>query len=65
MIISWFIGQPMDLVFRSPLSLFAIAASAFVVRAVAADGEFTWFEGLLLLSVYVMLGMGFFFLGPT
>lgn len=62
-IISWFIGQPMDLVLRSPLSMFAIAGSAFVVRAVAADGESTWFEGLLLLSVYVMFGLGFFFLG--
>lgn len=64
-IISWVIGQPMDLVFRSPLNLFAIACSAFVVRAVAADGESTWFEGLLLISVYVMLGLGFFFLGPA
>ncbi len=64
-IISWFIGQPMNLVFHSPLTLFAIAGSAFVVRAVAADGESTWFEGLLLLSVYVMLAMGFFFLGPA
>ena len=62
-IISWFIGQPMDLVFQSPLNLFAIAGAAFVVRAVAADGESTWFEGLLLISVYFMLGLGFFFLG--
>lgn len=62
-IISWFLGQPMDLVFQSPLNLFAIACAAFVVRAVAADGESTWFEGLLLISVYIMLGLGFFFLG--
>ena len=62
-IVSWFLGQPMDLVFRSPLDLFAIAGAAFVVRAVAADGETTWFEGLLLVSVYIMLGIGFFFLG--
>lgn len=47
-IISWFLGQPMDLVFQSPLNLFAIAGEAFVVRAVAADGESAWFEGLLL-----------------
>jgi len=55
-------GQPTDLVFRSPPGLFAIAGAAFVVLAVAADGESTWFEGLALVSVYVILGIGLFFL---
>ena len=54
----------MTLVFGSPLDLFAIAGTAFVVRAVAADGETTWFEGLLLVGVYVLLGTAFFFVGP-
>ena len=39
----------------------AIAAVAFVVNAIAQDGETTWFEGLLLIGVYVLLGMAFFF----
>jgi len=55
-------GQPMYLVFRSPLDLFASAGAAFVVLAVAADGDSTWLEGLPLVSVYVILGIKLFFL---
>lgn len=64
-IISWFLGHPMNLVFQRPLDLFAIAAAAFIVRAVAGDGRSTWFEGLMLVGVYAMLGMAFYFLGPA
>ena len=64
-LLSWLLGTPMDLVFRSPLDLFAFAGTAFVVRAVAADGETSWFEGLLLIGVYVMLGCAFFLVGPA
>ena len=60
-LLSWFIGHPMSLVFGNPLQLFAIASAAFIVRAVAGDGETTWFEGLLLVGVYALLAMGFFF----
>ena len=60
-LLSWFIGHPMSLVFGNPLQIFAIASSAFIVRAVAADGETTWFEGLLLVGVYALLALGFFF----
>ena len=56
------LGQPMTLVF-APLDLFAIAATALIVNAVAADGETTWFEGLLLVGVYALLAMAFFFAG--
>jgi len=57
---SWFIGQPMNLVFSSPLDLFAIAGAAFIVRSVAADGETTWFEGVQLLALYAVVGVLFF-----
>ncbi|MEP7173672.1 MAG: calcium/proton exchanger, partial [Aestuariivirga sp.] len=50
-IISWLMGHPMNLVFSDPLHLFAIAATAFIVNAIARDGETTWFEGVLLLGV--------------
>jgi Ca2+:H+ antiporter len=33
---SWLIGQPMNLVFSSPLDLFAIAGAAFIVRSAIA-----------------------------
>ena len=61
-LLSWAIGHPMTLVF-APLDLFAIAASALIVNSVAGDGETTWFEGLLLVGVYVLLALGFFFAG--
>ena len=52
--------KPMNLVFSSPLELIAIATVAFAVNAVTQDGETTWFEGVLLLSIYVLLGLAFY-----
>jgi Ca2+:H+ antiporter len=64
-LISAFMDHPMNLVFHNPLYLFAIASTAFVVNAVARDGETTWFEGLLLVGVYLLFGLSFFFTGPA
>ncbi|NPD69815.1 calcium/proton exchanger (plasmid) [Lichenicola cladoniae] len=60
-ILSWLFGHPMTLVFEDPLDLFAIAGTAFIVNAIAGDGETTWFEGVLLIGVYVVFGLAFFF----
>jgi Ca2+:H+ antiporter len=62
---SWVIGHPMNLVFGSPLDLFVIAGAAFIVRSVAADGETTWFEGLLLVGVYLLFALAYYFESPT
>ena len=59
-VLSWLLGNPMTLVFRNPLDLFSIAGTAFIVKAIASDGETTWFEGVLLIGVYVVLGMAYF-----
>ncbi len=59
-LVSHFMGKPMNLVFSNPLELIAIAGVTFAVNAIAEDGETTWFEGVLLLAVYVVLGMAFF-----
>ena len=64
-LVSRAMGQPMNLVFSNPLELIAVAAAAFVVNSIAEDGETTWFEGVLLLAVYVLLGMAFFFATPA
>jgi Ca2+:H+ antiporter len=58
------IGHPMDLVFSNPIELIAIAAVAFVVEAISKDGEVTWFEGMLLVGVYLLMAMAFFFVSP-
>ena len=60
-IVSYFFGAPMNLVFANPLELMAIAGVAFTVNAIAHDGETTWFEGVLLLAVYALLGIAFFY----
>lgn len=62
-LMSWALGKPMTLVFDNPLDLFGIAGAAFIVNAIASDGETTWFEGVLLIGVYVLLGTAFFFIG--
>jgi len=60
-IVSYFMGSPMNLVFANPLELMAIAGVAFAVTAIAHDGETTWFEGVLLLAVYALLGIAFYY----
>jgi len=59
-IFSWLIGNPMTLVFKNPVDLFAIAGTAFIVNSIAGDGETTWFEGVMLIGVYVVLAMAYF-----
>jgi Ca2+:H+ antiporter len=60
-LVSYFMGRPMNLVFENPLELIAIASATFAVNSIAADGETTWFEGVLLIAVYFILAMAFFF----
>lgn len=57
----WGDATRMTLVFTNPLDLFAIAGTALVVRTIASDGETTWFEGMLLIGVYVVLAAAYLF----
>ena len=52
-------GQDMDLIF-SPLELIAIVMAVYLTRNLIYDGESSWLEGLILIGVYVMFGIGFF-----
>jgi Ca2+:H+ antiporter len=52
---------PMSLVFQ-PLEIAAVILSVGVVAIAAADGETHWFEGLLLVGVYLILAVFFYFL---
>ncbi|MDQ6738004.1 MAG: calcium/proton exchanger [Gemmatimonadota bacterium] len=63
-LVSYLMGNPMNLVFGSPLELVAIGAAAVIVNAITRDGETTWIEGVLLLAVYVVLGTTFFLVSP-
>jgi Ca2+:H+ antiporter len=60
-LMSFFVGPfPMALVFNG-LELGAIFLSIIIANQVTHEGESTWFEGVQLLSVYVVLGIVFFF----
>ena len=51
-LISYFMGSPMELVFVNPIELIAIAGVAFAVNAIVQDEKTTWFEGVLLLAFF-------------
>jgi Ca2+:H+ antiporter len=59
-ILSVFIGQPMDLVFH-PLEILGLALAVLSVAVVSLDGESNWFEGIQLTAVYLVLAIAFFF----
>jgi Ca2+:H+ antiporter len=58
--VSFFLGYTMNLVF-SLYEIAAIGVSAFISSSISRDGRTHWYEGVLLLSVYIILGIAFFF----
>jgi Ca2+:H+ antiporter len=63
-LISYFMGRPINLVFTNPLELIAMVGAVFAVNSITRDGETTWFEGVLLIAVYALFGLAFFFATP-
>ena len=60
-LLSLFVGPfPMPLVFNG-LELGAILMAILIANQVTHEGESTWFEGIQLLGVYLVLGIVFFF----
>ncbi len=59
-LIGFFSGKPMDLVFSNPLELAALTAAILATNSVVKDGESNWLEGLMLLGVYFVVGCAFF-----
>jgi Ca2+:H+ antiporter len=57
--ISWLFGNPMNIIF-STYEIAAIAVSAFIASSISRDGSTNWYEGVLLLIVYTILGTVFF-----
>lgn len=45
--------------------LIALSAASFITALVALDGESNWFEGAMLLAVYLILALAFFVLPGT
>jgi Ca2+:H+ antiporter len=55
----YLMGQDMNLLF-SPFELWAVIMAVFIARILIYDGSSDWFEGLMLVSVYFMLAIGFY-----
>ena len=53
-------GPPMTLAFEI-FELVAIALSVAIVHMVSSDGESNWYEGVMLIAVYLIVAVGFFF----
>jgi Ca2+:H+ antiporter len=54
-------GRPMNLEFSLP-EIFAVVASVYIIFQISGDGETNWIEGVQLLSVYLILGILFYYL---
>jgi Ca2+:H+ antiporter len=60
-LLSFVLGPtPMALVFNG-YELAALLLTALITVALTSDGESTWFEGVQLIAVYVLLGLVFYF----
>ena len=59
-LISWLIHRPMSLIFV-PLEIAGIALAVLIVEMISSDGETTWFEGVQLIAVYLILAVAFYF----
>ena len=59
--LSYAFGRPMDLEFTLP-EIVAVVASVYIIFQISGDGETNWIEGVQLLSVYLILGILFFYL---
>ncbi|MGF7048489.1 Ca2+:H+ antiporter [Paenibacillus sp. DS2015] len=57
--ISYFMGDTMDIVFTI-IELVAISVAVFIAKSIIDDGSTNWYEGLLLLVVYLILGVSFY-----
>lgn len=59
-LVSLLFGNPMNIVF-STYELTAIAVATFITISISRDGATNWYEGTLLLAVYIILGTAFYF----
>ncbi|MGW8225042.1 MAG: calcium/proton exchanger [Anaerolineales bacterium] len=57
--ISLLFGNPLQLIFNN-LELIALIAGVIIMALVSEDGESNWLEGAVLLTIYLILALGFF-----
>ena len=57
----YFMGQRDMNLLVSPYEMWAIIMAVYVARNLIYDGSSNWLEGLVLIALYFMLGIGFFY----
>jgi Ca2+:H+ antiporter len=57
--VSHMFGKPMDILF-TVIELAAIGVSVFIAKSIIQDGQTNWYEGVLLIAVYAILGVSFY-----
>ena len=60
-LLSFPLGHPLDLVF-TPFEIVAVSLAVAIVAYLVLNGESTWFEGVQLLALYVMIAVAIYFL---
>ncbi|KAK7033071.1 Calcium/proton exchanger [Favolaschia claudopus] len=63
-VLGWILGKPLTLLF-DPFESIALFLSVMTVNYVVQDGKSNWLEGMILMSLYVILGTTFFFYPGT
>ena len=58
-LLGFFFGQPMNLIFNS-FELVATVLAVVIVNFIVQDGESNWLEGLQLLAAYAIMAIAFF-----
>jgi len=58
--LGWILDKPLTLYFF-PFETVALLISVLLVNSVVSDGESNWLEGVLLMAIYVIIGIGFYF----
>ena len=61
-IIGMIIHQPFTLVFTT-FELIALLLAVIILNLIAHDGKSNWFEGVMLTCVFVIIALGFYFVG--
>jgi Ca2+:H+ antiporter len=60
-LLSFSLGHPLDLVF-TPFEIVAVALAVTIVAYLVLNGETTWFEGVQLLALYMLIAVAIYFL---
>ena len=58
---SHLMGRPMDLLFTE-FEVISVVVAVLVAQTMTSDGESHWIEGVMMVAVYAILGVGIYFL---